>query len=208
MTIAEEYQAEREKLELNRALDWTSSGYAYTIAGENLVNMTVQTWFDLLAVKDSILHAKNFSVATITDYLWRHSTSKTANAFKKHWRIFLIGHRVKRALKNIDTAVPLIDAVEHHLNTSLEEYPNDRGSSTSRKKNSMDAVSGSASMVDEIASRYSMSPNEVLAMPLRRAFALQKVIRLSTIPNYNLLEPDSLRAIKSKYLQSLNNGKD
>ena len=62
-------------------------------------------------------------------------------------------------------------------------------------------------MVDEIASRYSINPEEVLKMPLRRAFALQRTMRMATITDYKLLEPQSLRDIKSKYLNSLNNGR-
>ena len=61
-------------------------------------------------------------------------------------------------------------------------------------------------MLDEIAHRYGMRPQDVLQMPLRQAFALQRTIRLATIPEYKLLEPQSLRTIKSEYLQDLNNG--
>jgi len=81
-------------------------------------------------------------------------------------------------------------------------------SASSRKKNAMSSVSGNASMIDEIANRYAMHPEQVLQMPLRRAFSLQRIIRSATIPDYRILEPASLRAIKSKYLQELNNGQD
>jgi len=62
-------------------------------------------------------------------------------------------------------------------------------------------------MIDELATRYSLHPDDILQMPLRKAFSLQRTIRLSTIPGYKLLEADSLRELKSKYLNSLNNGK-
>ena len=206
MTIAEEYQAERERLELNRQLDWSTFSKDYIVAGEKLKQMTVQTWFDLLALKSPMLYKEEPTLESIVDYVWRNSTRFTENYWLKEWRVFWIYRRVLKSIRKTSDGMDMITTVCEHLKSSLDEFPTDTNGSSSGKTNKISPVSGEASMVDELASRYSMHPDEVLKMPLRRAFSLQRTIRLSTIPGYKLLEADSIRAIKSKYLQSLNNG--
>ena len=206
MTIAEQYDEERGKLELNRLLDWSTFAKEYKVAGEVLVPMTVQVWFDMLAIKQPIIYSNEPGVDAIVDYIWRNSKRRTDNKLLKEWRIFWLQRRVIKTLKNRAEAPALIQVLSEHLKSSLDEFPSDSSNSTSRRSNSMPVVSGEASMVDELAHRYCMHPEDVLSMPLRRAFSLQRTIRLSTIPGYKLLEPESLREIKSKYLNSLNNG--
>ena len=63
-------------------------------------------------------------------------------------------------------------------------------------------VEGIVTALDEIGARYGMHPQMVAKMPMRQIFALQKSIRLSTIPNYKILEPKVLRDIKSKHLRA------
>lgn len=207
MTTAEEYQAERNRLELNRALDWSSFSAEFILAGEKLNAMTVGVWFDLLAVKSSMLYSDNPTISSIVDYVWRNSKKNTGNKLIKEWKLFWIDTKIRRCLKSKDRDL-FIEALYAHLNYSLDEFPEDMSSASSRKKNAMSSVSGNASMVDEIANRYSMNPEDVLHMPLRRAFSLQRIIRTATVPDYRTLEPASLRAIKSKYLEELNNGQD
>lgn len=206
MTIAEQYQAERGKLEINRQLDWSTFSKDYIVAGETLVPMTVQTWFDMLAIKSPMIHSNEPGVDAIIDYIWRNSQRHTENKWLREWRLFWLQRRVIKTLKNKSEGAALIMVLSEHLKSSLDEFPIDSGKATQKKRNSMPAVAGEASMIDELAHRYSLHPDEVLNMPLRRAFSLQRTIRISTIPGYKLLEPDSLRAIKSKYLQSLNHG--
>ena len=208
MTIAEEYQAERERLELNRQLDWSSYSKEYIIAGEHITPMTVQTWFDMLAVKSPMLYSNEPTLAAIIDYLWKHSKRHTDNTWLREWRLFWLQRRVVKSLKHAEDGPALIIAICEHIKTSLDEFPTDANGSSSGKPNRISPVSGEASMIDELAARYSMHPDEVLKMPLRRAFSLQRTIRLSTIPGYKLLEADSIRALKSKYLNSLNNGQN
>jgi len=206
MTIAEEYQAERDRLELNRQLDWSTFSKDYIVAGEKLRQMTVQTWFDLLALKSPMLYKEEPTLESIVDYVWRNSTRFTENRWVKEWRVFWIYRRVLKSIRKTSDGMDMITTVCEHLKSSLDEFPTDANGSSSGKTNKIAPVSGEASMIDELATRYSMNPEDVLKMPLRRAFSLQRTIRLSTIPGYKLLEADSIRAIKSKYLQSLNNG--
>lgn len=207
MTIAEEYQAERDRLELNRQLDWSSYSKDYVVAGETLLPMTVQNWFDLLAIKSPLLYSDEPTVSSIVDYVWKNCKRFTQNNIIAQWRLFWIQRRIIKSLRNKKEGPALIVVLTEHIKSSLDEFPTDANGSSSGKTNKIAPVSGEASMIDELATRYSMNPEDVLKMPLRRAFSLQRTIRLSTIPGYKLLEADSIRAIKSKYLQSLNNGK-
>jgi hypothetical protein len=207
MNIAQEYQEEREKIELNRTLDWSTFSKDYIVAGEKLKPMTVQVWFDLLAIKSPMIYGEEPTVEAIVDYVWRNSVRYKESGWLKEWRVFWLYRRVFKSIKNTADGMDMVAVLCEHLKTSLDEFPTDQSTATSKKVNSLPIISGEASMVDELASRYSIHPEEVLAMPLRRAFSLQRTIRMSTIPGYKLLEPDSLRAIKSKYLNSLNNGK-
>ena len=43
MDIAQQYKEEREKLELNRILDWSTFSKDYIVAGEKLNPMTVKS---------------------------------------------------------------------------------------------------------------------------------------------------------------------
>lgn len=207
MTIQEEYQTERDRLELNRALDWSTFYREFTAAGEKLVPMRVQDWFDLLAVNSPMIYSKNPTIESLVDYIWRHSKRRTNNRLLKEWRLFWIQRRIIKSLKKDKDREALLDVIREHVKSSLDEYPEDVGKSKQSRTNTMSSVAGEACMVDEIASRYSINPEEVLKMPLRRAFALQRTMRMATIPDYKLLEPQSLRNIKSKYLNSLNNGR-
>lgn len=207
MTVQEEYQAERDRLELNRILDWSTFSREFIVAGEKLVPMKVQDWFDLIAIGSPMMCMKEPTVEGLVDYIWRHSARKTNNPILKFWRLFWLERRILKALSNETEAEAMIHVVSEHLKSSLDEYPEDAGSSKNKRSNSMSSVAGETCMIDEIASRYSMNPDDVLKMPLRRAFALQRTMRMATVPEYKLLEPKSLREIKSKYLNSLNNAR-
>lgn len=207
ISIEQKYQNERDRIEQTRNLDWSSFGAEYTVAGEKLGPMTVQTWIDLLVLKSPVLYGEALTLETVVDYIWRHSLRRTENRFLRFWRLFSIERRVARGMRRYD--MEMLRVLIEHANSSLEEYPAGGAKSNSIKRtNTMPGISGPASMVDEIASRYSLHPDEVLNMPLRKAFALQRVIRIATVPDYELAEPDSLRKIKSEYLNKLNNGQE
>lgn len=205
ISIEQRYQIERDRIELTRNADWSSFETQYTVAGEVLGPMTVQTWIDLLVLKSPVLYGEALTLETVVDYLWRHSKRRTENRFLRFWRLFWIERRVARGMRRYD--MEMLRVLIEHANASLEEYPSGGAKSNSVKRsNTMPGISGPASMVDEIANRYSLHPDEVLNMPLRRAFSLQRVIRIATVPDYQLAEPESLRKIKSEYLNNLNNG--
>lgn len=207
MQTAQKYEHERKRLELNRALDWSSFKPQFIIIGEHLNPMTVGVWFDLLAIKSPLLYSDDPTVESVVDYIWRNKKTRIENKCLKEIKLFLLDAKVRRCLKSDDADI-FIDAINEHINYSLDEFPEDMGKESSKKNNSMSQVSANALMLDEIANRYSMNPEEVLKMPLRRAFSLQRIIRTNTIPDYKALEPASLRKIKSEYLKELNNGKD
>ena len=206
MTTAEEYQAERDRLELNRALDWCSHSQEFIVAGENLMPMTVQVWFDLLALKSPMLYNELPTITSIIDYIWRNSKKNTRNPILKAWRLFWLERRIIKSFSDKAESVQLISVLSDHLKHSLDEFPLDSGKESTSKTNTMPVASGSASMIDEIASRYCIEPEKVLTMTLRKVFSLQRVIRITSIPDYRVLEAESLRALKSKYLKELNNG--
>ena len=205
MTIQLKYQLERERLETNRALDWSSFQPEFIIAGEKVEPMTVRVWFDLLAIKSPILYKDTPTPEGIVDYIWRNSVRNTRNKWLKEWRLFWLERRIARTLKT-EEGVDMMRAIIEHVQYSLEEYPQDRTSAKARQNNAMSSVSGAACMLDEIAHRYSLDPQQVLDMPLRRAFSLQRIIRAVTVADYKPLEPESLRAIKSEFLNQCNNG--
>ena len=205
MSIQIKYQLERERLETNRALDWSSFEPEFIIAGEKVKPMTVRVWFDLLAIKSPILYRDTPTVEGIVDYIWRNSVRNTRNKWLKEWRLFWLDRRIKSTLKT-EEGVDMMRAIIEHVQYSLEEYPQDRTSAKARQNNAMSSVSGAACMLDEIAHRYSLDPQQVLDMPLRRAFSLQRIIRAVTVADYKPLEPESLRAIKSEFLNQRNNG--
>ena len=206
MDIAAEYEREREELELNRSLDWSTFSRDYIAVGEKLEPMTLQTWFDLLALKSPLLYGTTPTIDVITDYIWRHKVKKPSHKWVEFCMVYWLRRKVIKAIKLEEEGFALLHVIHQHVKNSIDEFPTEAGQKARKKVNSMSSVSGEASMVDEIAHRYSMHPEDALKMPLRRAFALQRTIRTSTIPGYKLLEPDSIRAIKSEYLNSLNNG--
>ena len=206
MSIQLKYQLERERLETNRALDWSSFEPEFIIAGEKVKPMTVRVWFDLLAIKSPILYKDTPTPEGIVDYIWRNSVRNTRKKLLKIWRLFRIERRVSKMLRT-EEGTRMMMALLDHVQYSLEEYPQDRTSAKARQNNAMSSVSGAACMLDEIAHRYSLDPQQVLDMPLRRAFSLQRIIRAVTVADYKPLEPETLRAIKSEYLNKLNNGK-
>lgn len=205
MTIQEAYTEERQRLELNRSLDWSTHNIEYKIAGEILKPMTLQVWFDLMVVKSPVVTGDDLSIESIIDYIWRNSIKNTSNKFLKEMRLYRLQSRVMKALKKDDTTNQLVKVLLEHIKSSFEEMPDPTDQAQGSKDYRMNAITGESSMLDELASRYGISPIKVLDFPLRQVFALQKASRLATIPEYKLLEPHTLRAIKSEYLNQIQN---
>ena len=76
------------------------------------------------------------------------------------------------------------------------------------RSNKFDDFDGLVGVIDEVAHRYGQDPYWVMDWPLSRIFQLQRALRIATIPDYKLQEPESIRAIKREILKELNNGKN
>jgi len=205
MTIPEQYEQERQKLETNRSLDWSTFRKEFFAAGEELMPMTVQTWFDLLLVQSPIVMNQEITVESVIDYIWRNCKRYTDVKILKEWRLYWLQKRVLKCLSKPETSESMVRVVCQHVEDSFAEFPECKDTAMAAGNNTMSGISGEASMLDEIAHRYGMNPMDVLSFPLRRAFSLQRTIRTALIPEYKLLEPASLREIKSQYLNSINN---
>ena len=206
MSIQEQYEKERRNLEINRSLDWSTIRKRFIVANEELAPMTVQVWFDLLLLKSPVVSNQEITVESVVDYVWRNSLRYTEKKILKEWRLFWLQRRILKALNKKESSEQLVKVVCEHIKESFDEFPESIDGSMAAGFNTMPTVSGEAAMLDEIASRYGINPLEVLKIPLRRAFALQRTMRTSQNPDYRLLEPASLREIKSQYLNNLNNG--
>lgn len=206
MNILDLYEQERQRLEINRSLDWSTFRKQFFVAGEELMPMKVQTWFDLLLVKSPVVTNQEITVECMIDYIWRNCKKHTDNKILKEWRLFWLQRRVLKCLSKIETTESLVKVVVEHIKDSFDEFPECKDTAAAANSNAMSGITGEASMLDEIANRYGINPMDVLEMPLRRAFALQRTIRTALVPDYKLLEPESLREIKSQYLNQLNNG--
>jgi len=204
MTIADQYTAERERLELNRALDWSTYSRTYKAAGETLKPLTVQAWFDLLAAKSPILTGAGLTVESIVDYIWRCSTRHTNNVFLKEWRLWWIHSRVNKCLDSTAGAEAVMRVINQHIGDAFDEYPEQVQGGNFSARTAMPHASGEAYFVDELAHRYGVSPELVLTWSLRKAFQLQKAARTVTNPDYKALEPRSLLNIKSDFLKQKN----
>ncbi len=204
MTIAEQYTAERERLELNRALDWSTYSRTYKAAGETLKPLTVQAWFDLLAAKSPILTGAGLTVESIVDYIWRCSSRHTSNVLLKEWRLWWIHSRVNKCLDSTAGAEAVMRVINQHIGDAFDEYPEQVQGGNFSARTAMSHASGEAYLVDELAHRYGVSPDLVLTWSLRKAFQLQKAARTVTNPDYKALEPRSLLNIKSDFLKQQN----
>jgi hypothetical protein len=204
MTIAEQYTAERERLELNRALDWSTYSRTYKAAGETLKPLTVQAWFDLLAAKSPILTGAGLTVESIVDYIWRCSIRHTSNVLFKEWRLWWIHSRVNKCLDSTAGAEAVMGVINQHIGDAFDEYPEQVQGGNFSARTAMPHASGEAYFVDELAHRYGVSPDLVLTWNLRKAFQLQKAARTVTNPDYKALEPRSLLNIKSDFLKQQN----
>jgi len=101
----------------------------------------------------------------------------------------------------------VILAAYEHSRAAFEEIPvstNAKGGT--HRENGLPAVEGIVCAIDEVAHRYGRDPADVLDWPLNRIFQLQRAIRIATIPDYKLAQPESLMNLRREYLTELNNG--
>ena len=96
--------------------------------------------------------------------------------------------------------------VLEHLDFAFQEVQSSSqsGNSISYSNQIIEDVDHMIKAVDEVAARYGQNPIEVLDWPINQILQFQKALRLSTIPDYKLKEPESIRKIKSEILTELN----
>lgn len=204
-----EYENECERLTFERLQSFSSIGACTSIAGLDVYMLTIRAWIDLRLCENEIVLG-GFSWECLAKYLKRisvHYREGRAVALS-NWHRWQIERTVYKASKNFEQAEKIIDDTRKHLNQAFQERPQSIQCGGFARDNNIPPVEGVVSMVDELASRYGCHPMQILMLPISCAFALQKAARIATIPDYKLLEPQSLRDIKSEYLQSIQRGGD
>jgi len=187
----------------NRLLAWSSASNVVKLGKVPLQPLTAKAWIDLKLVDNAIACGGKPTDQDVLEYLWRNSSgySPDANtASEKAKR--KIGFTFAKT-----EAGELLKLVYRHINDAFVELPQSiKCSNGVSRNNTMPAIEGMIGAIDEVASRYGQNPIDVLTWPLNRIFQLQKAIRLATIPDYKLAEPQLIKAIKQEILTELNNG--
>lgn len=202
--LAEDLEFAKNKILENRLLAWSSIPNQNTTNKITLMPLTGKAWVDLQIVDNKFVCGGIPTDEDVLQYLWRNCdqyTSESSRQSKKDKKN--IGYLFGKSPNGY-----YLKAVYKHVSEAFQELPKSiskQGNSFSRS-NKIDAVNGIVSAIDEVAARYGQNPTNVLGWPLNRVFQLQKAIRVATIPNYNLAEPEIIRTIKKEILKELNNG--
>lgn len=197
--LSQRYEEETQRIELARALAWSSRPVESTFGPFRFVPLTIRAWVDLKAAQNAFICGTIPDATDIESYVWRNSKRYSA---KRSLRTWLIKARIRRKVKKLD-AIAMIDAIHEHLTEAFDELPETAASGYSRT-NGVDAVDGTTCAIDEVASRYGRDPMEVIDWPVSRVFSMQKAMRVATIPKYKPLAPRAIREINSRILESLN----
>ena len=188
----------------NRLLAWSSDSGVKKFGKLCLVPLTVKAWIDLKLVGNAIVTGSIPDDQDVLEYLWRNSDKydpKSCAASEKYKR--KIGFLYNKADPS-----ELIELVYSHINDAFVEMPicNNVSKKIFSRDNRVVPIDSIVASIDEVAARYGQNPTNVLAWPLNRVFQLQKALRMATIPNYKLAEPQIIKSIKQKILTELNNG--
>jgi len=187
----------------NRLLAWSSVGSKTDIDKLVLMPLTAKAWIDLKIIGNKFICEGRPDADDALEYLWRnceaYSTVQNAATEKTKKRLgYLLGKNGNGYVTNL---------AYKHINAAFTELPQSVNNSNSiSRSNTMPAVEGIIGAIDEVAARYGQNPADVLEWPLNRIFQLQKAIRIATIPNYKLAEPQLIKTIKQEILQGINNG--
>lgn len=187
----------------NRLLAWSSAGTKTDIDKLLLLPVTAKAWIDLKLIGNKFICEGLPDEDDALEYLWRNceaynsvQNSNTENVKKRLG--YLLGKNGKDYVLNL---------AYKHINAAFAELPKSVNNSNSiQRENAMPATEGIIGAIDEVAARYGQNPLDVLTWPLNRVFQLQKAIRVATIPNYKLAEPQLIRIIKQEILKEINNG--
>jgi len=202
--LAEDLEFAKNKILENRLLAWSSISNKNKNNKILLLPLTGKAWVDLQIIQNKFVCGGIPTDEDVMQYLWRNSEKYTS---KSSWRS-------NKAKKNIGyifgKSKPghYLKVVYKHVSEAFQELPKNisQQSNSFSRSNKIDAVSGIVSAIDEVAARYGQNPTNVLTWPLNRVFQLQKAIRIATIPNYKLAEPEIIKTIKKEIIKELNNG--
>ena len=202
--LSEHYTAERERIIEARLMSWSSVYSVSSVLGISIHPLTMLAWVDLKVSGNAFVNATEPSEPDVFAYLWRNSTAYDSRRTVSSW---WAKRRVRRAIRRSDL-VEVLTAVYDHVAEAFDESPQTatKGSGVQRS-NKMPAIEGCISATDELASRYGCTPDTICKWPMSKIFQCQKAARIATVPEYDPLEPESLRKISSAILEKLNEPK-
>lgn len=195
------YLEERERVQRNRKLVFSSIGNVDTIAGFEVRPLTARAYLDLELVDNDILNGEA-SDTGIKQYIFRNHVSYPLGRIRK----FFIEWRIEKLLKKEDSEIELIKGVFRHVSDAFTEAAQSPGDGSFHRQTKLGAVDGMTGAIDEVAARHGQSSDDVADYSLCKIFSLQKAGRMATVPNYKVLEPKSLRDIKTLHLNRMNDG--
>ena len=199
-----EYNEESARITQERLLAWSSASVCQSICGVEMEPLTARAWVDLRLAENAFVIGGVPTTQDVCAYYWRNSAQYAAKRthLTEKAQEALGATLGKQDLENV------ILAAYEHSRAAFEEIPVSTGTNGGKvsRNNGLPAVEGIVCAVDEVAHRYGRDPADVLDWPLNRIFQLQKAIRIATIENYKLAQPESLMNLRREYLTELNNG--
>ena len=196
------YIEERGRVSRNRKRVFSSIGNADTIAGFEVRPLTARAYLDLELVDNDMLNG-DASDTGIKQYIFRNHVSYPLGRIRK----FFVESRIEKLLRVEDSEMELVKGIFQHVSDAFTEMPQSAGDGSFHRSNKLGAVDGMVGSIHEVAAYHGQSSDKVADYPLCKIFAIQKAGRMATVPNYKVLEPKSLRDIKTLHLNNLNDGK-
>lgn len=199
--LAERYREEEKRLKTVRLLSWCSVSRDINLVGVDCDLLTPRAVVDLNLAGNKILCGGVPTVADSAAYIWRVSKAYlTGNG----WRA---KKRQKKVIWKVYKAGPLksVTAAYDHMAEPFCEMPRSGSVSKRSEKDRFPDIDGMVGAVEECAARYGQDPAIVFDWPLIRVFQLQKALRLATIPDYKLRQPETLMEIRREFLKNLSN---
>lgn len=196
------YIEERDRVKRNRKRVFSSIGNLDTIAGFVVRPLTARAYLDLELIDNDVLDGVP-STQGIKQYIFRNHEAYPLGAVRK----YLVETRIEKLLSKDETEDELISGIFRHISDAFTEAAQSPGDGSFHRQTKLGAVDGMTGAIDEVAARHGQSSDDVADYPLCKIFALQKAGRMATVPNYKVLEPKSLRDIKTQHLNDLNDGK-
>jgi len=198
--LAQAYRDEETRLHKARLAAWCSVGDETEIAGIECKPLTARAYIDLQLADSPFVIGEDPTIADAAVYIWRSSRNFRAG---DDWRTLI---RREKCIKRLSKAneIEVITGAYEHLSEAFDEMPRSVSTGGGGQNNRFPDVEGIVSTIDELAARYGTSPDTVIDWPLNRIFQLQKALRLATIPEYKMRQPESLMRLRREYLKEIN----